>query len=271
MIRQGTPIQSYQVSGRTVYVKREDLCCDEARFSKLRGVAARIQSRSEHTIGVLDTRHSKAGWGVSYLCRELGRQAVVFYPSFKHERGLKLSQREAKRCGAILQPIPAGRSCILYHRAREILRTSFPDSYLLPNALKLQESVDETATELMKHTPFDHMNPHALWVVSISSGTIGAGVIKGLTAIGSRCAVVLHMGYSRPEVPLRKYVEEAAGGLGDLQLMVVDEGYGYADAVVWQAPFPCNPYYDLKAWRWLVQNINQFPHADPIVFWNIGE
>jgi hypothetical protein len=34
-------------------------------------------------------------------------------------------------------------------------------------------------------------------------------------------------------------------------------------------PFPCNPYYDLKAWEWLMKNKGQL--EEPILFWNIGQ
>jgi hypothetical protein len=48
----------------------------------------------------------------------------------------------------------------------------------------------------------------------------------------------------------------------------VDEGYAYGDRVSGTVPFPCNPYYDAKAWRWLERSASSL--AGPVVFWNIG-
>jgi hypothetical protein len=57
-----TPIEKYIINGRDIYVKREDMCCSLPSFSKLRSVEAHLKSRSEKTIGVLNTFHIKAGW-----------------------------------------------------------------------------------------------------------------------------------------------------------------------------------------------------------------
>jgi hypothetical protein len=52
-------------------------------------------------------------------------------------------------------------------------------------------------------------------------------------------------------------------------LELIDEGYAYADRVDTPVPFPCNPYYDRKAWKWIVENRAALPGE--IVMWNIGE
>jgi hypothetical protein len=33
-------------------------------------------------------------------------------------------------------------------------------------------------------------------------------------------------------------------------------------------PFPCNRYYDKKAFKWMVDNIDSI--IQPVIFWNIG-
>jgi len=270
LIKSNTPFEIYQIGDRqNIWVKREDLCCEQARFSKIRGVEAHLRSVSASTIGVLDTRHSKAGWGVAYIAQQMGKRCVVYYPSFKDIRGLRLSQVKAKEWGAELVGLPAGRSCILYHRACRDLAERFPNSYMLPNALKLSESVEETANELIAYTPREMLIDKALWVVSVSSGTLAAGVIKGIETIGAKPTVILHMGYSRKREALVKYIQKYAAG-DRFRILMVDEGYSYADAVRFPCPFPCNPFYDLKAWRWLYKKAEQMSY-DPIIFWNIGE
>lgn len=266
LVRTGTPLELYSLGGREVWVKREDLCVDEANFSKLRGVYSHLLTRREKWIGVLDSYHSKAGWGCSHIGGAMGKRVVVFYPQYKSELYLREPQMNAKRLGATLKGIPAGRSCILYHTAKKLLAHNFSDSYMMPNALKLVESVDETASEVSS-IPDEFMRD-TTWVVSVSSGTIGAGVLLGLVRRMAEVNLIIHMGYSRPETAIKKYLLSKVGEFGKIKLTFVDEGYGYKDAVDSPCPFPCNKYYDLKAWKWLGKNA---PRIDgKILFWNIG-
>jgi 1-aminocyclopropane-1-carboxylate deaminase/D-cysteine desulfhydrase-like pyridoxal-dependent ACC family enzyme len=269
LIVHGTPWEIYKLNGRDIHVKREDLCCEQAHFSKLRGVSTHLRTIPQSTIGVLDTRHSKAGWGVTYLAGASGKKTVVYYPVFKHLRGLRTSQIQAKNLGAELVGLPAGRSFILYNQAKVHLRENFPDSYMMPNALKLEESVYETGDEVLSYTDRELFRD-SIWIVSISSGTIGAGVIAALAQAESNATVILHCGYSRTKRSVVHYIQHYTG-FGNLDVRVIDDGYQYAEAVICKCPFPCNPYYDLKAWGWLSKNIHKMNRCKHIVFWNIGE
>lgn len=265
LLHHNTPLEAYRIGNRVVWVKREDLCAPEGapKFSKLRGVAAHLASRPESVIGVLDTVHSQGGWAVSYLAAQLGKRVVNFYPQFKLGE-VRPMQNECQRLGAELYPLKPGRSFILYNQARRLLREGWPDSYMMPNALKLAESVEETAIEVRHRELLSLVN--GTWVVSISSGTIAAGVVKGLAQAQARPLVILHLGYSRPEAAARAYVHKMAGCTMPVEL--VDEGYDYRDAVDFPVEFPCNEYYDRKAYKWLVENLDRL--IDPVVFWNIG-
>jgi hypothetical protein len=260
MIRDNTPLEEYTINGCSVLVKREDLCCPEPgpSFSKIRGAFAHIQSRPESTIGVLDTFHSKAGWAVSFLCGHLGKKCINYYPVYRKDTALRSQQQRAWDLGARLEPLTAGMSAVLFHQAKRHLREGFPDSYMMPNALKLSESVAENAKEAQR----SDLPLSGTIVISISSGTVAAGVLCGAPA---DLDCILHMGYSRSENKIREYV----GQYTDRTFRLIDEGYTYKDqAKCIDAPFPCNPYYDLKAWMWLVHNIQAL--RQPIVFWNIG-
>ena len=283
IVRPGTPIERKLIRHGSdevpVYVKREDLCCPYPgpQFSKIRGVAAHIAKRPEGVIGALDTYHSKAGWAVAYVCAALGKRSVVYWPRFKDDppAGLpRQPQREAKASGAATVALAAGRSAILYHRARQHLKEAVgADGYMMPNALKLPETVHETAMEVDRSRNLlpEGMEEGTL-VISVSSGTIAAGVLAGFHDAGLWPDVVLHLGYSRPEGAVRKYLAEMSKvDLGDFHsVQVVDEGYGYRDDAghVETLDFPCNPYYDLKTWKWLARNTHLM--RQPILFWNIG-
>jgi hypothetical protein len=274
----GTPLEHHPDLG--LWVKREDLCCPGGpNFSKARGVWAHIMNRPERIIGVLDTSHSQGGWAVAKACRILGRTCHNFYPWTKKQQldweaepmgtpmSVPLVQQKSRELNAILRPLPAGRSAILYHRARAYMQ-NLQGGYMMPNALKLPESVDETARELLQHTPVVDVG---CILVSASSGTLAAGVLRGMQALGWDLPLIVHMGYSRPEHAVVSYIRKMAGvDDGSPQVIVVDEGYSYADAARPGATpgFPCNQYYDLKALRWWVaQGRAQWGQA---LFWNIG-
>lgn len=292
MIFNDTPVETHTLpSGFKILVKREDLSSPEPgpMFSKIRGVAAHIRARPEPVIGVLDTLHSKAGWCVSYVCQQLGKQAVNYWPRYKadptDQQFPREQQRRAFDLGAKMVTLQAGRSAILYHSAKKHLRTHFgPDAYLMPNALKLAESITENAAEsartalaIQAGTSSPVLPDEGTLVISISSGTVAAGVLQGFKVAGilDNYDVVLHMGYSRSIEACRSYMESVSG-LDLSRVRFVDEGYGYADKVSWHGPvapeFPCNPYYDGKAWAWLQK---KDAHASlnwdkPVVFWSIG-
>jgi hypothetical protein len=269
------PVEHYFIQGNPILVKREDLCCPPPgpSFSKMRGVLPHIAARPEEVIGVLDTYHSKAGWAVAWTCSQLGKLCVNFWPRYKADPpGLpRFQQQRAEAIGADLIALPAGRSAILYHQAKKELAARYPGAYMMPNALKLPESVAENAEEVLR----TDLPPAGTIVISISSGTVAAGVIRGLAAKGLLPAyrIVLHMGYSRSREAVIAYIEQTSGvSFSDCAgVDLIDEGYGYADkAPRWaNPPFPCNQYYDRKAWAWLELNHKDLP--GPIVFWNIGD
>jgi hypothetical protein len=248
----------------------------------MRGVYAHIQKRDEEIIGVLDTFHSKAGWGVSWVCQALGKRCIDFWPKYKADEGMKeLSdmrpqQQEAWKLGAKTVPMKAGRSAILYHSARRYMAEHYPGSYLMPNALKLPESITETAAEVKRTPILDTIGTGDFTLcISISSGTIAAGVMRGLADCGMSPDVILHMGYSRSKSATQEYIEKKAGVPFEYfnSVRIIDEGYNYKDRVDYPVGFPCNPYYDLKAWKWLRDTTWPWKdiHANPILFWNIGE
>lgn len=267
MVIDGTPVEDHR-SEYGLVVKREDLSCPPPGppFSKSRGVYERVASRPERIIGVLDTYHSQAGWAVARACEILGKHCLNFYPEYKNEPGPREPQERAAELGADLVSLPAGRSSILFHQARRETE-DVRGGYMMPNALKLSESVDATADELVRTA--SEYPPDLPWLISVSSGTIASGVVRGALLAGLRNEFVLHMGYSRSEETLRGYVEEMSGR-DDANLILINQEYAYRDRVDHAAflPFPADPYYDAKAaWWWLREGRDRFGEA---IFWLIG-
>jgi hypothetical protein len=150
---------------------------------------------------------------------------------------------------------------------------------MMPNALKLPESVEETRNELQRTT----LPKVGAVLVSASSGTIAAGVLQGLLTEGWSGHLLVHMGYSRPPGAVVSYMSKMIAEPGEevgcggwhfgkrgLCVRVIDEGYAYADRAryVDRPPFPCNQFYDLKAFQWWMRTgIQQYGEA---LMWNIG-
>jgi len=283
IISNNTPLETYELQGIKILVKREDLSSPPPgpSFSKMRGVYAHMKDRPESVIGVLDTYHSKAGWAVSYAGKALGKKVVNFWPKYKADSPgvLRPQQETAQSMGAELVSLQAGRSAVLYHQAKKRLSEAYPEnSYMMPNALKLEESVTENAQEVVRCA--EDLPGCGTLVVSISSGTVASGVLLGfyLSGLLDNYDVVLHMGYSRSLPASLAYIESKTGLVLGNKVRFVDQNYGYKDQAKKgnPAPFPCNPYYDLKAWHWLdnprvLNDMVGSGKKGNIVFWNIGE
>ena len=280
-VRDNTPWELHE----GVWVKREDLSCPHPgpMFSKVRGVwdtLMKVTHPSNRfpatTVGVVDSRHSKAGWGVAYLASKLPWpvKVVVYYPHFKDEPTgfIRTAQANAAQFGAELVPMPGGvMSAVLFNQARKLLGVRDPLAYMFPNGLKLPQSVAHTARELRDTLPEGSRDKNAVWVVSASSGTLSAGVCLGLQeSPGNMPEIVVHLGYSRPEHSVSEYLRKH-GVYAQNHIHFVDERYGYSDLVTTACPFPCNPYYDRKAWKWIQEN-QEHPllAGKRVYFWNIG-
>lgn len=261
-----TPIEWYP--SIQLWVKREDLCCPDPgpKFSKMRGVISHLEKVAANKIGVLDTYHSQAGHAVAYACSLLGKQCFNFYPEFKADKTLRVPQQRSRDLGATLYPLQAGRSCILYHKARATMEAC--GGYMMPNALKLEESVIETAKEWPVGREFDQV------IIPCSSGTIAAGVVRGACEAvrygGKLPKFIFHLGYSRSHKDFLDYVQDRSGWtFTPAAFDLIDEGYAYKDQVkdfIWDA-WPCNQYYDAKALAWALRTGNVGPNT---LFWNIG-
>lgn len=278
-LRHNTPVEDYRKQFGLL-VKREDLSCAPPGppFSKTRGVFAHIAARPERIIGVLDTYHSQAGHAVAEACALLGKQAVNFYPVRKAEIGtpVKSQQDAANMLGAQLHPLPAGRSAILYHRAKKALQAwgAYGDQvYMMPNALKLPEMITETAAEVRATLASIELPPRMPVIIAASSGTIAAGVMRGF--VDSKQAndrmFIVHQGYDRPASAILKYIGQMTGFMDQVfPISLINEGYSYGD-VAKPGPeplWPCNQYYDLKAFRWWMREGRAI--YGQALFWNIG-
>jgi len=261
-IVKGTPIERHEGT----WVKREDLCCpDGPHLSKMRGIWPHIKNRDEKIIGVLDTYRSWGGWATAFCCNLLGKQCVAFYPRYTKPRDWGRSQQNANRLGAEIKPLEAKRSVVMRARARENL---YSGGYMMPNAMKLSETVIETAKEVHRTNTkkFDTI------VIPIGTGTIASGVIKGLAEKGEKPLIILSLGYTRTPNSLLNYIQQFTE-VEDAYIEIIDQGYKYntpeSKLPDLEMRFPAHRHYEQKAWQWIMTKKNRIGKGK-ILFWNIG-
>jgi len=279
-----TPVETYYIQKIPVLVKREDLCGtnDSPTFSKIRGLVAHLislKNKGITTIGYTETSISMAGWGVAWACKMLGLKAVIFDPQYKdygkeHLQVLKYHRSQWKKFDATIINIQAGMAKVNWYISKSMLEDIYgeDESILLPLGLPFQETIDATAEEVIQVLT-DHPKIKNI-VVNIGSGTIAAGIWKGCINHGGFYNIFGVLGRSSELKKKKEIIAKKAGVLsyGVFQpqsgLSLVDEGWEYTQKCEIESPFPCHPYYDLKAWDWLERNIHRL--KEPILFWNIG-
>lgn len=271
MIAVNTPIELY----KNIWVKREDLACPPPGppFSKIRGLEAKLLSLQKsgiNTVGYMDTSVSMASWGVSYFCQQFGMHAVIFYPNYKmgFKDNLEKHIKIWKDFGAEIIPLDKPqRQKINFYRAKNILLKNWPNAFMLEQGFPYQESVEETAKQV-KLLPKNLFGGSI--VISIGSGVICSGVVKGLLNYGEGETIVFGITVSPKDLPsMEKKIRTRSNDIfSSVPLVLIDSKYEYTQIVEMEIPFSCNLYYDAKAWEWLIKHEKEL--KQPIIFWNIG-
>ncbi len=261
MILRSTPIEHYE----GIDVKREDLCVPAGAppFSKIRGLVkhlGNLKRRGYAGAAYVETSISMAGWGVAWACHLLEMKCLIFNPIYKNPLPLLRYHREQwKKWGAKTHDLPAGRAKVNYYIARKQIPSGFK---LLPLGLPLPETISAThaiAKSCVKE--------YKTIVACVGSGTIASGIYRATVPEQTMYGVLCRSG------DLERKKKQVAGSLlsaafTKAKLEIIDVGFRYTDASAVQTPFPCHPYYDAKAWEWLVEN--KAVVETPVLFWNIG-
>ena len=265
MILEDTPIEKHSIKSKTFYVKREDLYSQypAPSLSKLRGIKKLLEKLDPEkikTIGVVDTRISKSGWGVTYLCLNTKFKVKCFYPQLKNDKGLPYPQFMTESLGGKIVPIPAGRINIVYSKAKKLMEKE--KGYLLPMGLILKETMEEVSKVInLEYEKYKTI------VVSLGTGTICAGIIKGCIEnnlypdfYGVSCGMSLER--------IKKRMESLLGNTLGENIKLIPPAYEYYDTEDMNCGFPSSKYYDKKAFIWMLKNYAKL--KKPILFWNIG-
>lgn len=109
-------------------------------------------------------------------------------------------------------------------------------------------------------------------MVYTGTGTILSGILLGLRVLPTIYGISACISNEKKASHIRSMTSLADWQRKyDIQacLTLVPEIMGYYEACDTEVPFPCSPYYDRKAWKWMLQNLDNL--KDPVVFWDIGQ
>ena len=271
-----TKVEEYQYKKFKYYVKREDLCCPKPGppFSKVRGVLKvlqKYQNKGYSIIGYTETSISMAGWCIAWMCNELGMQAVIYNPIYKNHtpKLLKYHRRKWEQFNAHIIPIKAGMAKVNYYICKKDMEKRYgkTHSIMLPLGLPFKETIKETLKEV-KWTINNYDIDFKSVIVNVGSGTIASGVAKGfkdkkIYGIMGRTGNI-----SKKRNLICKKGDFCINGFMRIDFNLIDPGWEYTDKSNIKVPFPCHPYYDAKAYEWMIKNIKNLEH--PRLFWNIG-
>lgn len=270
-----TRVEEYSHNNETFYVKREDLACLEPGppFAKVRGlyiVMEQLKNRGIDTVGYMDTAISMASWGISFFAKELGMKAVIYYPQYKN--GYRHNQSKFipiwEGFGATVIPLEKPNlQKINENKAKTRFRKAYPEGEWLIQGLKFEVTIDEVAKEV--HHALNKISPKSI-VCNIGSGVMTSGILKGIRDGGYGVEKVYAVTAHRDtDVKLKKEktLKLIKSDQSDL-LEVIATKHLYEQTPKIDCPFPCNMYYDLKAYEWMIDNFDSLPK--PVLFWNIG-
>lgn len=286
-IKHNTPVEEHEYSGIKYFVKREDLACKRPGppFAKVRGlypVLLNLQKEGVTTVAYMDTAISMAGWGISYFTSLLGMKSILYYPKYKG--GFKYRQEAYlklwEKYGATVIPIEKPQLLMINRNmAKKHLRENFPGAVMLPNGLAFPETVAEVAKEVES---LRDLNIKTI-VTCAGSGVMTAGILRGLALyelpkIDALISVRVHKEANMKKsfekilklagVPKKGHLFCRGVSATVRNFTVISGGYLYEERPLIESPFPCNPYYDLKAFEYMCKNIHNL--KPPVLFWNIG-
>jgi 1-aminocyclopropane-1-carboxylate deaminase/D-cysteine desulfhydrase-like pyridoxal-dependent ACC family enzyme len=229
-----------------------------------------MNARGVRVVGYYETSVSMATWGVSYFCNVLEMKPVIFY--YKYKDGLHNNQEKQQviwnRFGAeiIINEKPNMQKL---HEAvsRKEFEKLYPTGEFLPAGLKFDYTVEEVAKQV-------HLvPPEALGgtiVICCGSGMMTAGVLTGLSELGISQDVIGVIVHPKSKENLKKFVisKSYLDPFHRMNFNIVEYGYEYTEQEKCEVPFPCCPYYDRKAYKWMIDNYDKL--KQPVLFWNIG-
>lgn len=263
------PLETYTVKGKDVQVWRGDLMGDGyylPRWSKVGAIFQLLKNYADRDkpLTHMAVDGSWSGWTIAAFAEELG---IEFYYSFpdskKFNRQIVFDTLE-KYPNTKLNPVDPNMLQIMYNTLKRQVREE--GWQMLPYAFNHPWFINYNKELIKQYEKFDNL------VVSSGSGVVLTGLVQGFYEEELKT-------FWHPQ--LDRHVWTTCQSSANTVAQVVKENgihlpinieesiYNFDDRMDgYEAPFPCNQFWDLKQWKWLEDNIEQLEGS--ILFWNIG-
>jgi 1-aminocyclopropane-1-carboxylate deaminase/D-cysteine desulfhydrase-like pyridoxal-dependent ACC family enzyme len=260
-----TPVEAWRVGVRSIHVKRDDLFASPPAppTAKLRGLRALLESfrtRGHRRVGCFEASRSSIGHALAAACAHFcDMECIVVYPDFE-SRPKSPSILAAEQLGAHVVPIRNNILAICQRQAAKLVEAA--NALMVPFGCDCPEAVAAVQKEAAR------LDPALVYggtvVVPCGSGVTLAGILRGLPTRPHR-VIGVSIG-SSPRTILKRLARHGVSDVAGVELRAPEKLYHEAANVF--CPFPCNEYYDIKAWKVAVGEVEKL--REPILFWNIG-
>ena len=264
MINEFTPVETYNIKGKSVLVKRDDLMGDGdhppwGKLTALRNTVKNINPTKP--LIHLSVYGSWSGWALSEVTKELGYEFIMAYPDSTRFPKHILDKVDN------VHPIKPNMMNVMYNKVGQIARG---ENYIrLPYAFDHATYI-ETQRQRFKDVRDNYNFEHL--VVASGSGVTCLGMMlehePWPSLFDTRNTRTFHTVCVSSEGSIKsKFMKHQIQP--SEQIEIVKSEFEFDDMMDWyETPFPCNEFWDKKAWYWLEQNIDKF--KGEILFWNLG-
>lgn len=261
-----TPVETYKVGKAEILVKRDDLMGDNKKlppWGKLHALKNVIASLDDRPLIHLNVFGSWSGWALSKLAKK--QEVHVVHPITKKFKPEYLDKVE--NAGGTLVPIRHNMMRVLYAQTGNIAKER--GFQMLPYAFSCKEYLSPTARRIsaelfdiaLEHGRIDNL------VVSSGAGVTVTALAKAFLRHYPKGKVYTICVSSEDSITktLKQWEMHERG------IHIVKSEYEFGDVMpkVAAPPFPCNQFWDKKAWHWLTENESLFRRKKTL-FWNLG-
>ena len=254
-----TPLETYEICGREIFVKREDLQGDGEklpRWGKIQAIKNYIHNNVDKTkpLTTLSVDGSWSGWVVSSICNDLDIEHIYSFPNSKKFNKNILDDVVSLYPNIKLNPIKPNMVSIMYNGLKG--KCNKNGTQIIPYGFEHEDFFSVFEDSIKDYNHFDNL------IVSSGSGISLIGLTRGFVKRKSQRVISVCVSSENTiNKRLKKY------NLSNVE--VYKSKYDFSDRMDdYITPFPTNQFWDRKGWKWLEENIKTIKGS--ILFWNLG-
>jgi len=255
--------ESYKVTNqlisRYVVVRREDKRYEyplphHLKMGALEAIVIRAKLLKYKLIGAFCTTHGIWPFGLPHLAAKHGLKSIVVYPSMNEDK--IPDELKVNIDGYELHTIKPNMVTINGAQAKKYIEDQY--GYYIPFGVDEPLAVKQIADQL-------HLDGIGTLIVPCGSGVTLAGALMSIEQNKSHVENIAAVSAGRAAKSIIKTVSKYVQIPSNVRWVT---RYEYNDIPKIECPWPAHPYYELKAYDWMIDNL--FSLYEPIHFMNIG-